>query len=80
MNNSFEMMSRLEKLLETLIKMTGKTNERVDDVNKRLTQMEFIVRKLTRLDKSTSAPQRLFSYILEPTKQKHIANSKINVK
>lgn len=78
MNNSYEMMSRLEKLLETLIKMTGKTNERVDDVNKRLTQMEFIVRDLTQLDSSSAASQPFFSCVLEPT-NKRIIERKISV-
>lgn len=78
MNNSYEMMPRLEKLLETLIKMTGKTNERVDDVNKRLTQMEFIVRDLTQLDSSSVVTKPVFSCVLEPT-NKHMIDRKINV-
>ena len=35
----------LESLIETLIKMLGKSNERVNDLNKRVTQLEMLIRE-----------------------------------
>lgn len=35
----------LEYMLESLIKMLGKSNQRVDDLNKRVLQLEFFIRE-----------------------------------
>jgi hypothetical protein len=40
-----EASSRLENLLGSLIKMLGKTNERVDSLDKRINQMEWAMRE-----------------------------------
>jgi hypothetical protein len=40
-----EASSRLESLLGSLIKMLGKTNERVDNLDKRINQMEWAMRE-----------------------------------
>jgi hypothetical protein len=47
--NDFE--NRLEHLLVSLIKMVGKTNEKVDDLNKRVDQLEWCMRNMMREDK-----------------------------
>ncbi|WP_264804220.1 hypothetical protein [Cytobacillus sp. NCCP-133] len=35
----------LESLLESLIKMLGRSNQRVDDLSKRVIQLEFFIRE-----------------------------------
>ena len=35
----------LESLIEMLIKILGKSNERVNDLNKRVTQLEMLIRE-----------------------------------
>ncbi|WP_235192207.1 hypothetical protein [Cytobacillus firmus] len=35
----------LEYMLESLIKMLGKSNQRVDDLNKRVLQLESLIRE-----------------------------------
>ena len=45
MNKSFEKEKGLETLVEELIKMLGKTNERLCDMNKRITQLELIIKE-----------------------------------
>jgi hypothetical protein len=47
--NDFE--NRLEHLLVSLIKMVGKTNKKVDDLNKRVDQLEWCMRNMMREDK-----------------------------
>jgi hypothetical protein len=37
--------NRLESLLGSLIKMLGKTNERVDNLDQRIQQMEWAIRE-----------------------------------
>jgi len=48
----------LEKLLVSLIKMTGKTNEKVDELMKRIHQLE-LAHKEQRIN-------RVYSFIAEP--------------
>ncbi|MHC0036475.1 hypothetical protein [Pseudoneobacillus sp. C159] len=40
-----ECSDRLESLLGSLIKMLGKTNERVDNLDRRIHQMEWAIRE-----------------------------------
>ncbi len=42
---SLEREKELEYLVEALIKMIGKSNERVNDLNKRVIQLEEIIRE-----------------------------------
>ncbi|WP_257988210.1 hypothetical protein [Bacillus sp. V33-4] len=59
MCNSGESADRLEKLLESLITMLGKTNGRVDDLAKRVNQLEMYV---TESAKNKPNSQRLHFY------------------
>jgi len=47
----------LESLIESLIKMLGKSNERVSDLNKRVSQLEMLIHEYE-LIRSLSAVQR----------------------
>ncbi|MFD2446734.1 hypothetical protein ACFSO7_22605 [Bacillus sp. CGMCC 1.16607] len=40
-----ETFNRVEMLLGSLIKMLGKTNERVDQLDRRVQQLEWIIRE-----------------------------------
>lgn len=46
MNRPLEREDELEILIGTLIKILGKSNEQVSDLNKRVKQLETIVREL----------------------------------
>lgn len=63
-----ESASRLENLLGSLIKMLGKTNERVDNLDKRINQMEWAIRE-TYMTAQETGGRRLYAY-LEPKKRK----------
>jgi RNase adaptor protein for sRNA GlmZ degradation len=43
--NTQEVSSNLEQLLESLIKMVGKANQKVDSLQKRVSQLESIVKE-----------------------------------
>ncbi len=48
MNNPSKPTSKeqeLESLIEMLIKILGKSNERVNDLNKRVSQLEMLIRE-----------------------------------
>ncbi len=45
MNEVSEREKALEYMLESLIKMLGKSNHRVDDLNKRVLQLESLIRE-----------------------------------
>lgn len=45
MSNSCSRERELEGLIETLIRMLGKSNEQVKDLNKRVTQLEMLIRE-----------------------------------
>ncbi|MBU8881092.1 hypothetical protein BGM26_19400 [Bacillus sp. FJAT-29790] len=45
MSKSFQRENEMEYLIETLIRMLGKSNERVIDLNKRVDQLEAIFRE-----------------------------------
>ncbi|MEF7562500.1 hypothetical protein V4V35_05825 [Bacillus infantis] len=39
-------VQNLESLIEMLIKMTGKSNERIGQLEKRIEQLEFVLRRM----------------------------------
>ncbi|MBG9588208.1 hypothetical protein ABE26_14515 [Cytobacillus firmus] len=45
MNEVSERERAMEYMLESLIKMLGKSNHRVDDLNKRVLQLESLIRE-----------------------------------
>lgn len=45
MNRISDREKTLETLLESLIKMLGRSNQRVDDLSKRVIQLEFFIRE-----------------------------------
>jgi hypothetical protein len=45
LNEVSEREKALEYMLESLIKMLGKSNQRVDDLNKRVLQLESFIRE-----------------------------------
>jgi hypothetical protein len=57
-----EASSRLENLLGSLIKMVGKTNERVDSLDKRINQMEWAMRE-THMIAQEKGGKGLYAYI-----------------
>jgi hypothetical protein len=57
-----ESSSRLENLLGSLIKMVGKTNERVDSLDKRMNQMEWAMRE-THMLAQEKGGKSLYAYI-----------------
>ncbi|UQD53549.1 hypothetical protein C0971_17150 [Bacillus methanolicus] len=67
MKNHDDFGTRLEMLLESLIKMLGKTNEKVDNLNKRVQQLEWCMKNLTLRDKNTA----IFTLVKDPPKNEH---------
>lgn len=57
-----ESSNRLESLLGSLIKMIGKTNERVDSLDKRIQQMEWVIRETHMITHESGGP-RLYAYL-----------------
>lgn len=57
-----ESSNRLESLLGSLIKMLGKTNERVDSLDKRIQQMEWVIRETQMITHESGGP-RLYAYL-----------------
>lgn len=51
----------LEKLMVSLIKMIGKTNEKVDELMKRVNQLELAAKELQ--------VNRVYSFVSEPHEQ-----------
>ncbi|MBT2690562.1 hypothetical protein J7I93_20610 [Bacillus sp. ISL-47] len=45
MNRVSDREQTLESLLESLIKMLGRSNQRVDDLSKRVIQLEYLLRE-----------------------------------
>ena len=45
MDFSSEAAKNLEQLLETLIKMVGKSNHKIDSLEKRVSQLEWLIRE-----------------------------------
>lgn len=50
MNRTLEKETEVEILIGTLIKILGKSNEQVSDLEKRVHQLETIIRELAMLD------------------------------
>ncbi|EIJ80349.1 hypothetical protein PB1_08307 [Bacillus methanolicus PB1] len=67
MNNHDDWGARLEMLLESLIKMLGKTNEKVDDLNKRVHQLEWCMKNISLRDKDTA----IFTLVKDAPNNKH---------
>lgn len=63
-----ESSSRIENLLGSLIKMLGKTNERVDNLDKRINQMEWAIRETHMMAQETGG-RRLYAYLDPKNKQ-----------
>ncbi|MBG9444156.1 hypothetical protein ABE66_05915 [Cytobacillus firmus] len=57
MNEVAEREKALEYMLESLIKMLGKSNHRVDDLNKRVLQLEALIRETVMLNGHTQKLQ-----------------------
>ncbi|PLR94481.1 hypothetical protein [Bacillus sp. T33-2] len=60
----------LEKLLVSLIKMVGKTNEKVDELMKRVHQLETAVKE--------PQTRRIYSFIAEPEKVDHFPQNNVS--
>ncbi len=45
MANQSELTSNLEQLLESLIRMVGSSNQKVDSLQRRVTQLELIMKE-----------------------------------
>jgi hypothetical protein len=58
-----ESVSRIETLLGSLIKMVGRTNERVDQLDKRVHQMEWAIRETHMIAQETDGKLLYASYI-----------------
>lgn len=59
MNEVSEREKALEYMLESLIKMLGKSNHRVDDLNKRVLQLESLIRETVMQNSHTQKLQQL---------------------
>ncbi|MEK3857335.1 hypothetical protein [Cytobacillus sp. FSL H8-0458] len=57
MNEGSEREKALEYMLESLIKMLGKSNQRVDDLNKRVLQLESLIRETVMQNSHTQERQ-----------------------
>ncbi|WP_442596815.1 hypothetical protein [Neobacillus sp. D3-1R] len=57
-----ESASQLETLLGSLIKMVGRTNERIDSLDKRVRQMEWVIRETHMITHEEGGP-RLYAYM-----------------
>ncbi|CAM4046088.1 hypothetical protein [Mesobacillus zeae] len=59
----------LEKLLVSLIKMTGKTNEKLDELSKRVRQLEVAA--------AEPRIKRIYSFIADQGKAREVRKEKI---
>jgi hypothetical protein len=57
-----ESSSRIENLLGSLIKMLGKTNERVNNLDKRIQQIEWAIRE-TNMTAQEMGGKRIYAYL-----------------
>ncbi|PAE25873.1 hypothetical protein CHI10_05275 [Bacillus sp. 7894-2] len=57
MNEVSERDKAMEYMLESLIKMLGKSNHRVDDLNKRVLQLESLIRETVMQNSHTQERQ-----------------------
>ncbi|MGM0901351.1 hypothetical protein [Mesobacillus maritimus] len=64
MNRSHSELDGLEKLLESLIKMVGKTNEKVDGLSRRVHQLEVAA--------SEQSFPKVYSFIADATKPEEL--------
>lgn len=53
-----EMTDSLEQLLETLIRMVGHTNQTANNLQKRVSQLEFLIKEQHREFCTTKSPQQ----------------------
>jgi uncharacterized protein YukE len=58
-----EASNRLEHLLESLITMLGKTNERVNNLDRRITQMEWAIRETHMTVHESGGKFRYIAYV-----------------
>lgn len=65
MNQLSDREKSLEILTETLIRMLGKSNEKVLELSKRVSQLEFIVLQSIHLE----PPQKKYTLIINPNGQ-----------
>jgi hypothetical protein len=56
--NREEVVNSLELLLESLIKMVGKANQKVDHLQKRVNQLEWMLKEQQLLHKENSPKNR----------------------
>lgn len=63
MSRALDREKTLETLLESMIKMLGRSNQRVDDLSKRVIQLEHFIRETAMHDGHTKAefPPRSFT-------------------
>lgn len=61
-----ESSNQLEMLLGSLIKMLGKSNERVDNLEKRIQQMEWVIRE-THKTTQEAGGKRIYTYLSRKT-------------
>ncbi|MCM3668731.1 hypothetical protein M3181_06920 [Mesobacillus maritimus] len=62
MNRSPDEMEGLEKLLESLILMVGRTNEKIDGLQKRVHQLERAAKE--------QQERRVYRFVAEPNRKK----------
>ncbi|WML58490.1 hypothetical protein [Neobacillus sp. PS2-9] len=69
MEFSNEAARNLEQLLETLIKMVGKSNQKIDSLEKRVSQLEWLIRE-QQLEKRDRTPISMYSRTPHPSSGK----------
>ncbi|MDW2876396.1 MULTISPECIES: hypothetical protein [Bacillaceae] len=52
-------VQNLEALIEMLIKMTGRSNERIGQLEKRIEQLEFVLRQMPQENLQTQKIRRI---------------------
>ncbi|MEH7301908.1 hypothetical protein [Neobacillus drentensis] len=69
MEFSNEAARNLEQLLETLIKMVGKSNQKIDSLEKRVSQLEWLIRE-QQLEQRDRTPISMYSRTPHPSSEK----------
>lgn len=74
MHEPLEKEKSLENLLESLIRMLGRSNEKVDDLSKRVNQLEMSLRETKFAEKAPNP--KIYSFVAEPQKTAPAASAK----
>ncbi|MDQ1143631.1 hypothetical protein QE429_000458 [Bacillus sp. SORGH_AS 510] len=69
MDFSSEAAKNLEQLLETLIKMVGKSNQKIANLEKRVSQLEWLIRE-QQLEQRDRMPIQMYSRTPQQSSEK----------